>query len=76
MWPLIVALGGTSRPQLAHGLGLSRAGAEIHAHALAKAGLVTLEPGGRIVWQSHRMPDRVSERTVKDGDPSGAFADF
>ena len=47
-WALIVAVGPLRRIQLARALGLSRAGADIQAHALAHAGLVTLAPGGRI----------------------------
>ncbi len=47
-WALIVAVGPLRRIQLARALGLSRAGADIQAHALARAGLVTLAPGGRI----------------------------
>jgi len=47
-WALIVAIGPLRRIQLARALGLSRAGADIQAHALARAGLVTLAAGGRI----------------------------
>ena len=47
-WALIVAVGPLRRIQLARALGLSRAGADIQAHALARAGLVTLVAGGRI----------------------------
>lgn len=75
-WRLIVALGGISRAQLARGLNLSRAGADIQAHALSKAGLVTLEPGGRIVRQSHQTRDRVYQAAGGDGVSTGVFADF
>ncbi len=47
-WALIVAAGPLRRVQLARALGLSRAGADIQADALARAGLVTLAAGGRI----------------------------
>ena len=47
-WGLIVAIGPLRRIQLARALGLSRAGADIQADALARAGLVTLAAGGRI----------------------------
>lgn len=47
-WALIVAVGPLRRIQLVRALGLSRAGADIQAHALARAGLVTLAAGGRI----------------------------
>jgi len=47
-WGLIVAVGPLRRIQLARALGLSRAGANIQADALARAGLVTLVAGGRI----------------------------
>jgi hypothetical protein len=47
-WTLLVALGPTTRKQLTHALGLSRAGADIQARALAAAGLVKLETGGLV----------------------------
>jgi hypothetical protein len=47
-WGLIVAVGPLRRIQLARALVLSRAGADIQADALARAGLVTLVTGGRI----------------------------
>ena len=47
-WALIVALGPLRRIHVARALALSRAGADIQAHALARAQLVTLETGGRI----------------------------
>ena len=55
-WLLIAALRIVTRTQLSRALGLSRAGADIQAHALADAGLVTLGAGGRIVWQERRPP--------------------
>lgn len=50
-WLLVVALGACTRAQLARALGLSRAGADIQAHALANAGLVTLSAAGKITWR-------------------------
>lgn len=47
-WALIVAAGPLRRIHLARALSLSRAGADIQADALARAGLVTLAAGGRI----------------------------
>ncbi len=49
-WLLIAALGTCTRAQLARALGLSRAGADIQARALADSGLVTLARGGQIFW--------------------------
>lgn len=45
-WALVVAFGPIRRTQIARGVGLSRAGADIQARALAAAGLVVLETGG------------------------------
>ncbi len=45
-WALIVALGPTTRKQISNALGLSRAGADIQARALAAAGLAKLQTGG------------------------------
>ncbi len=50
-WLLVVALSTCTRNQLARALGLSRAGADIQANALADAGLVTLGAGGLIRWR-------------------------
>ena len=47
-WTLLTALGPTTRKQIARALGLSRAGADIQARALAAAGLVVLETGGLV----------------------------
>ncbi len=47
-WTLLVALGPTTRKQLTHALGLSRAGADIQARALAAAGLAVLGTGGLV----------------------------
>ena len=47
-WALIVALGPVRRIHVVRALALSRTGADIQAHALARAQLVTPETGGRI----------------------------
>lgn len=47
-WGTLIALGALRRVHLARALGLSRAGADIQANALAQAGLVTLSFGGFI----------------------------
>jgi len=48
-WTLLVALGPTTRKQLTRALGVSRAGADIQARALAAARLVVLEAGGLVI---------------------------
>lgn len=75
-WLLVVALGGISRSQLARALGLSRAGADIQAHALADAGLVMLWPAGRIEWVQNRQPRGASAKAIQSDELTGAFADF
>lgn len=65
-WVLVVGLRSFTRAQLGRALGLSRAGADIQARALANAGLVTLWPGGRIVWQ-HGSPTGASQSSLEDG---------
>ena len=47
-WALVVAFGPIRRRQIARAVGLSRAGADIQARALAAAGLVVLETGGLV----------------------------
>ena len=47
-WALVVAFGPIRRTQIARGVGLSRAGADIQARALATTGLVELVPGGLV----------------------------
>ena len=74
-WPLVVGLGGISRSQLARALGLSRAGADIQAHALADAGLVALGSAGRIEWVQCQSTYGASQAMEGD-DLSGALADF
>ena len=65
-WLAVAALGACTRTQLARALGLSRAGADIQAHALAKAGLGTLTAGGRIVW-AHRRSAEAAPETLDQG---------
>jgi hypothetical protein len=48
-WALSTAFGPITRAQIGRVLGLSRSGADIQAHALAAAGLVKLETGGRLI---------------------------
>ena len=74
-WPLVVALGGLSRPQLARALGLSRAGADIQAHASAGVGLVKLGPAGWINWVPQSSAAALSKARHGD-DPRNVFAEF
>lgn len=65
-WALIVAVGPLRRIHFARALGLSRAGADIQAHALARVGLVVLEAGGRLQpTRPHHMA--VQPATLDDG---------
>jgi len=48
-WALVVAFGPIRRTQIARAVGLSRAGADIQARALATTGLVKLVPGGLVI---------------------------
>jgi len=58
-WLLVAALTACTRTHIARALGLSRAGADIQANALADAGLATLGAGGRITWAPARTIDTV-----------------
>lgn len=72
-WALIVAVGPLRRIHLARALGLSRAGADIQAHALARAGLVTLAASGRI--QPTRTNRTVAQSAaLNDGPLASASA--
>jgi len=74
-WALIVAAGPLRRIQLARALGLSRAGADIQADALARAGLVTLSAGGRIQpTQRQLLVEQYA--TLEDGPLALATADL
>ncbi|MET0371722.1 MAG: hypothetical protein ABW039_10135 [Sphingobium sp.] len=82
-WALIVALGPLRRIHVARALGLTRAGADIQAHALARARLVTLEIGGRMQPTRSsaisRMPTRLDDLALavatEDLDASLALVD-
>lgn len=56
-WRLVAALRSVTRIQLGRALALSRAGADIQAHTLAEAGLVSLRPGGRVDWRLQRSAE-------------------
>jgi hypothetical protein len=72
-WLQVVALGAITRRHLAHGLRLSRAGADIQAAALEKAGLVTLTRGGRIE-RRHCIKDPPLQ--IATTELNGAVADL
>jgi hypothetical protein len=74
-WTLLVALGPTTRKQLTHALGLSRAGADIQARALAAAGLVMLETGGLVTPALPGSPPS-SPATLDHGPLCAAAADL
>ena len=72
---MIAALRIVTRTQLSHALSLSRAGADIQAHALADAGLASLEGGGRIVWQERR-PSTTTASSLGTGPLGQAGAEL
>jgi len=74
-WGLIVAIGPLRRIQLARALGLSRAGADIQADALARAGLVTLAAGGRVQPTQRQLLDE-QPAILEDGPLALATADL
>lgn len=61
-WLILAATRRVTRTQLARGLNLSRAGADIQAHALANAGLATLSRGGHISWRAAIPMDQAASR--------------
>lgn len=69
-WAIVTAFRPTTRTQVARGLGLSRAGADIQAHALAAAGLVKLEIGGRLIPAAQSPSASISASL--DAGPLGA----
>lgn len=73
-WALITALGSIRRIQIARGLSLSRAGADIQARALATAGLARIEPGGRVAPALPCKPPS-SSATLDQGQLGAAAAD-
>jgi hypothetical protein len=66
-WALSTAFGPITRAQIGRALGLSRAGADIQAHALAAAGLIKLELGGRLI-PAPPSPS-ASTSAFPDGEP-------
>ena len=74
-WVLVAVLGGCTRSQLARALGLSRAGADIQAHALAAAGLVTLAAGGQVVWAQVRKQNDAVPTPLAHGRLGDAMSD-
>ena len=75
-WLMIAALGISTRTQLARGLGLSRAGADIQAHALFDAQLVTLAPGGQINWARVRTKRNAAPAPLEQDPLRGAVSDL
>lgn len=65
-WALVAAFGPTTRTQIARALGLSRAGADIQARALAGAGLVRLEVGGRLTPPRSTRPYVTLTYSIRD----------
>lgn len=69
-WLLVAALRSVTRTQVGRALVLSRAGADIQARTLAKAGLVTLAAGGWIGWappqSAEAPPDRLEQGPLGD----------
>ncbi|WP_242187037.1 hypothetical protein [Sphingomonas sp. CARO-RG-8B-R24-01] len=74
-WLIIAPMGSCTRTQLARALGLSRAGADIQACALAVAGLVTLGAGGQIAWTRKRPVD-ASAPPLDQGPLGDAVSDL
>ena len=75
-WLLVAALGACTRTQLARALGLSRAGADIQANALADAGLVSLGVGGKITWARVQKQKDVTPAPFEQGPLGGAMSDL
>lgn len=74
-WLLVAALSTCTRAQLARALGLSRAGADIQAHALADAGLATLAVGGVVAWTRPREA-QPALKTLDHGPLANAVSDL
>ena len=75
-WLVIAALGACRRTQLGRALGLSRAGADIQARALADAELVTLAPGGQITWVRARAERNAARAPLEQGPLRSAVSDL
>ena len=74
-WALVVALGPIRRAQMARALGLSRAGADIQARALAAVGLVELDTGGLVTPALPGSPSS-SSASLDHGPLQAAAADL
>jgi hypothetical protein len=74
-WALVVALGPIRRAQMARALGLSRAGADIQARALAAVGLVELATGGLVTPALPGSPSS-SSASLDHGPLQAAAADL
>lgn len=75
-WLLVAALGTCTRTQLSRALGLSRAGADIQANALADAGLVVLSAGGKIAWTRRRITKDAMPAPLDQGPLGDAVSDL
>ncbi|MDF0490960.1 hypothetical protein PX554_22815 [Sphingomonas sp. H39-1-10] len=75
-WLIVLSLNAVSRAQLARGLGLSRAGADIQALALADAGLATLATGGKIAWSRGEAVRDTAHASLDRGPLGDAVSDL
>ncbi len=75
-WLLVAALGACTRTQLRRALGVSRAGGDIQAHALADASLVTLAAGGQVTWADVSAPADVAPVPIDRGPLADAVSDL
>lgn len=75
-WLLVAALGACTRTQLRRALGVSRAGGDIQAHVLAKAGLVTLGASGRVSWTEVPSSAAVVPAPIDPGPLANAVSDL
>lgn len=75
-WLLVAALGACTRTQLARALSLSRAGADIQAHALDDAALATLGAGGQIIWAHPRRRKDTAPAPLEQSPLSSAVSDL
>ena len=75
-WLLVATLGTCTRTQLCRALGLSRAGGDIQAHALADAGLATLDAGGVLMWAECSRPADVAPALIDQGPLADAVLDL
>ncbi len=75
-WLLVAALGACTRAQLRRALGVSRAGADIQAHALADAGLVALGAGGLVTWSEFSASAPGAPAPIDQGPLANAVSDL